>query len=59
MSLFSSPKISGGAEQGVAWRPLHVSDYEKGYIALLSQLTQAPEISHDMWLQTFETMRKR
>mmetsp|Transcript_7403 Transcript_7403/g.18497 ORF Transcript_7403/g.18497 Transcript_7403/m.18497 type:complete len:170 (-) Transcript_7403:124-633(-) len=58
MSLFDFPKLKGDAEGGILWRALHIGDYDKGYLRLLSQLTKAPEVAHGMWLEQFEKMRK-
>lgn len=59
MALFTSPQLHGGDTEGIMWRALHIGDYDKGYLRLLSQLTKAPEVPHGLWLEQFEKMRKR
>ena len=58
-SHVSPPLTPRTADSGITWRPLHVGDYDRGYLRLLGQLTKAPEVSVEQWTSTFEKMRKR
>jgi len=39
-------------------RPLHIQDYERGFLELLGQLTSVGNISRDAWDQRFHQMRE-
>jgi len=52
------PKITiDNPGEALCLRPLKRSDYENGYMNLLSQLTQVGEVSKDQFLQTFQKMK--
>lgn len=49
-----SPSEAG---DGLVMRPLNTEDYKKGYLDLLSQLTEVGEISQDKFLERFAEMK--
>ena len=43
--------------KGLKLRPLEISDYQKGYIELLSQLTKVGVVTEDAFVKQFRTMK--
>ena len=44
---------------GLMVRPLNSSDFDRGFLELLGQLTTVGEVSRQMWEQRFARMRER
>jgi len=42
---------------GLVMRPLEGSDLDKGFVALLGQLTQAPPLSRERWIEVSAKMQ--
>ncbi len=43
----------------VHFRPLNIDDIDKNFVSLLSQLTNAPNISKSSFVKVFQKMRTR
>uniref|UniRef100_A0A5S6QYG6 Glucosamine 6-phosphate N-acetyltransferase n=1 Tax=Trichuris muris TaxID=70415 RepID=A0A5S6QYG6_TRIMR len=44
---------------GLVMRPLHITDVNKGYLKLLSQLTEVGDVSHDDFVEKFRLIQNR
>ncbi|KAI9102431.1 putative glucosamine-phosphate N-acetyltransferase [Phlyctochytrium arcticum] len=53
------PEIHQSFPSGLAIRPLHIADFDKGYLQLLAQLTTVGNVSRDLFERRFEYLKKR
>jgi len=62
MELFNIPlpkELQHDTSGEVCFRPLNIDDVDKNFIAILSQLTNAPNISKSSFVEVFQKMRAR
>ncbi|KIK58332.1 hypothetical protein GYMLUDRAFT_202820 [Collybiopsis luxurians FD-317 M1] len=52
-----SPQVKTQLHPDVHVRPLSSTDYHRGYLSILSVLTQAPDVGYPAWLAQFNAMR--
>eukprot|EP01116_Phalansterium_solitarium_P017299 TRINITY_DN4223_c0_g1_i2.p1 TRINITY_DN4223_c0_g1~~TRINITY_DN4223_c0_g1_i2.p1 ORF type:complete len:172 (-),score=13.84 TRINITY_DN4223_c0_g1_i2:52-567(-) len=51
--LFSNNIVLPEKDPGFLARPLHIDDFDKGYVELLGQLTDIGTVSRDAWQKRF------
>ncbi|KAM0793762.1 hypothetical protein ACM66B_001180 [Microbotryomycetes sp. NB124-2] len=49
-------RLQDALPSGVRLRPLQLGDYERGHLALLATLTQAPDIGREAWQSRFNEL---
>ncbi|PAV88581.1 hypothetical protein WR25_14585 [Diploscapter pachys] len=61
-SLFDASVLTsdvlGNVPEGLAVRPLHIADFDKGYLDLLSQLTTVGPVTRDQFSERFLVMQR-
>uniref|UniRef100_A0A0N5BXI4 Glucosamine 6-phosphate N-acetyltransferase n=1 Tax=Strongyloides papillosus TaxID=174720 RepID=A0A0N5BXI4_STREA len=61
--LFSEDLLMGHIKddipEGFKLRPLHIKDYEKGYLELLEQLTTVGDVTEAEWIKRFNSMKAK
>jgi hypothetical protein len=60
--LFNIPlptELQQDASGDVSFRPLEIGDIDKNFLSLLSQLTNAPNVSKSSFDEVFAKMRSR
>ncbi|GMT14433.1 hypothetical protein PFISCL1PPCAC_5730, partial [Pristionchus fissidentatus] len=53
-----SDAVVGRVPNGLRVRPLHLDDYDKGFLAILSQLTSVGEMDRSKWESRFRSMQR-
>ncbi|GMR36450.1 hypothetical protein PMAYCL1PPCAC_06645, partial [Pristionchus mayeri] len=51
-------EIVGGVPNGLRVRPLHIDDFDKGFLSVLSQLTSVGEMDRSGWEWRFRSMQR-
>ncbi|GMS84226.1 hypothetical protein PENTCL1PPCAC_6401 [Pristionchus entomophagus] len=57
-SSILADEIVGHVPNGLRVRPLHIDDYDKGFLHVLSQLTSVGEIDRSSWEWRFRSMQR-